>query len=138
LPPQIEAYFHGVPAGKVPRAGSTGDKYRDRQLAWQLPKQDLALAYCKHVEPQHHASYEDFINARNEIALDIAYVTDTTPFNVVRGGVVVARRRRRLPLSGGITPVFVWVVVVGDRAKPQPGSRTLHENLSRAKSIPEM
>jgi hypothetical protein len=48
----------------------------------QLPKQDLALAYCKHVETQHHPSYEDFINARNEIALDIGYVKDNNNSSV--------------------------------------------------------
>lgn len=44
----------------------------------QLPKQDLALTYCKHVEQRHHQSYEDFINARNEIALDIGYARECT------------------------------------------------------------
>lgn len=42
----------------------------------QLPKQDLALAYCRHVEPTQAASFEDFITARNEIALDIAYAKE--------------------------------------------------------------
>lgn len=42
----------------------------------QLPKQDFALAYCKHLDQQHHSSYQDFVNARNEIALDIAYVKE--------------------------------------------------------------
>lgn len=40
-------------------------------LLYQLPKQDLALAYCKYVDKEHTGSYEDFIAARNEIALDI-------------------------------------------------------------------
>jgi hypothetical protein len=75
---QIEEYFQQLPPSKVPRLGSPGEKYRDKQLMLQLPKQDLALAYCKHVETQHHPSYEDFINARNEIALDIGYVKDST------------------------------------------------------------
>lgn len=44
----------------------------------QLPKQDLALTYCKHVDQRHHQSYEDFINARNEIALDIGYARECT------------------------------------------------------------
>jgi len=34
----------------------------------------LALAYCKHVEKENHSAYEDFVNARNEIALDVAFV----------------------------------------------------------------
>uniref|UniRef100_T1HYZ1 PET domain-containing protein n=4 Tax=Rhodnius TaxID=13248 RepID=T1HYZ1_RHOPR len=44
----------------------------------QLPKQDLALAYCRHVDPSQHTSYDDFITARNEIALDIAYAKEAT------------------------------------------------------------
>lgn len=42
----------------------------------QLPKQDLALAYCRHVETGQASSFEDFITARNEIALDIAYAKE--------------------------------------------------------------
>lgn len=45
--------------------------------AFQLPRQDLALAYCRYVEPQNHTSYQDFVAARNDIALDIAYVKET-------------------------------------------------------------
>lgn len=44
--------------------------------AYQLPRQDLALAYCRYVEPQNHTSYQDFVAARNDIALDIAYVKE--------------------------------------------------------------
>lgn len=51
--------------------GTPGERYRDKQLLAQLPKQDLALTYCKHVALEHHNSYEDFVSARNEIALDI-------------------------------------------------------------------
>jgi len=88
---QIEEYFQQLPPGKVPRLGSPGEKYRDKQLMLQLPKQDLALAYCKHVETQHHPSYEDFINARNEIALDIGYVKDNNNNNSVSSTVYTRR-----------------------------------------------
>lgn len=40
-------------------------------LTYQLPKQDLSLKYCKHIDKENVGSYEDFIAARNEIALDI-------------------------------------------------------------------
>lgn len=66
----------------MPKLGTAGEKYRDKQLAYQLPKQDLALAYCKHVDPTHYNSYEDFVNARNEIALDIAYAKEVTTTTV--------------------------------------------------------
>lgn len=60
----------------MPKIGSTGEKYRDKQLAYQLPRQDLTINYCKHVDTEHRASYDDFIAARNEIALDVGFVRD--------------------------------------------------------------
>lgn len=73
---QIQRYFDMLPAEKVPKTGSDGERYREKQLSYQLPKQDLALSYCKHVESQHNSSFEDFVSNRNEAALDIAYVKD--------------------------------------------------------------
>nr|XP_018910458.1 PREDICTED: prickle-like protein 3 isoform X2 [Bemisia tabaci] len=70
---KIKQYFDCFPEHQVPCLGTPGDKYRDKQLVLQLPKQDLALTYCRHVEREHQQSFEDFINARNEIALDIGY-----------------------------------------------------------------
>lgn len=55
----------------MPKINSIGDKYRCKMLTLQLPKHDLALTYCKHIDKEGIASYEDFISARNEIALDI-------------------------------------------------------------------
>jgi len=75
---QVEKYFNSLPSNKVPKLGTAGEKYRDKQVVVQLPKQDLALTYCNHVEQRHHQSYEDFINARNEIALDIGYARECT------------------------------------------------------------
>lgn len=60
----------------MPKIGSIGEKYRDKQLSYQLPRQDLTINYCKHVETEHRASYDDFIAARNEIALDVGFVRD--------------------------------------------------------------
>lgn len=74
---KIQRYFDVIPSEKVPKIGTQGERFRDKQLVYQLPKQDLALAYCKHVEESNRSSYEDFVAARNEIALDIGYVKDT-------------------------------------------------------------
>lgn len=60
----------------MPKLGTAGEKYRDKQLAQQLPRQDLTLKYCKHVENDNRASYEDFIAVRNEIALDVGFIRD--------------------------------------------------------------
>lgn len=73
---QIRHYFDLLPDDKVPKINTVGEQYREQQLAHQWPKQDLALNYCNHIEPQNSASYEDFVGGRNEIALDIAYVKE--------------------------------------------------------------
>lgn len=46
-------------------------RYRELQLALQLPRQDISLAYCKYVEEVHWRSFEEFVRVRNEHALDI-------------------------------------------------------------------
>lgn len=74
---KVQKYFDSLASDKVPKLGASGEQYRDKQLSYQLPKQDLALAYCKHVEPQNRSSYEDFVSARNEIALDIGELLDS-------------------------------------------------------------
>lgn len=68
---RINRYFEQLPLEKVPKIGSEGARYREQQISYQLPKQDLSLEHCKHLEDVHEASYEDFVTARNEIALDI-------------------------------------------------------------------
>lgn len=65
-----------LPEIAVPRLGTPGERHRDRQLAIQLPKQDLARAYCRHLDPKHAGSADDFMAARNEIALDIGSVQE--------------------------------------------------------------
>lgn len=70
----MQKYFDGIVPEKVPKIGSTGETHRNKQLSYQIPKQDLALNYCKHVEAQNKGSYEDFVSARNEIALDIGEI----------------------------------------------------------------
>lgn len=75
---KIQRYFDLLPPEKVPKLGTTGEKYRDKQLALQLPRQDLTLKYCKHIENDNRASYEDFIAVRNEIALDVGYIRDAS------------------------------------------------------------
>lgn len=66
-----------MPTEKVPKIGSNGEKYRDKQLLVQLPRQDLTINYCKHVDDESRASYDDFIAVRNELALDVGFVKDS-------------------------------------------------------------
>lgn len=73
---QVDEYFAQLPNNKVPRWSSPGEEYREKQLQVQVPKQDLSLAYCKYLEKIHCKSFEEFVNTRNEIALDIAYARE--------------------------------------------------------------
>ncbi|XP_020280380.1 uncharacterized protein LOC109853064 isoform X1 [Pseudomyrmex gracilis] len=73
---KVEEYFTMLPEISVPRLGTPGERHRDRQLAIQLPKQDLARAYCRHLNPKDASSADDFMAARNEIALDIGSVQE--------------------------------------------------------------
>ena len=38
---QIEEYFDNLPRSKVPKIGSSGERYREKQLLLQMPRQDL-------------------------------------------------------------------------------------------------
>lgn len=80
---QVEEYFSMLPEISVPRLGTPGERQRDRQLAIQLPKQDLARAYCRHLDLKDASSADDFMAARNEIALDIGSVQEVSEKDLV-------------------------------------------------------
>ena len=50
-----------------------GVAYREAQLLQQLPKQDLSLKSTHHISQRDQSSYQDFICARNDIALDVGH-----------------------------------------------------------------
>ncbi|VDO84584.1 unnamed protein product [Heligmosomoides polygyrus] len=80
MEPKVEEYMAQLPNHIVPRVNSSGEKHREKQLLTQLPRQDLSVAYCRHLGSQTERKvYEEFINARNEIALDIGYVAANIP-----------------------------------------------------------
>jgi len=74
--PRVQEYMRQLPAGKVPRIGSDGEHYRERQLSLQLPRQDISSKHCSHLDPQHQSSYNAFVSARNDVALDVGHVVD--------------------------------------------------------------
>ncbi|EJD75263.1 LIM-9 isoform [Loa loa] len=77
---KVEEYMAQLPNHVVPRVNSNGEKFREKQLMLQLPRQDLSAAYCKHLSNNiERKLYEEFINARNEIALDIGFVCPVIP-----------------------------------------------------------
>ena len=64
-----------LPNHKVPRLGSPGEKYRDIQLIYQLPKQDLSSDFCKMIQtPVEVKEYKVFRELRDNIAMDIGIV----------------------------------------------------------------
>ncbi|XP_067133704.1 four and a half LIM domains protein 2-like [Centruroides vittatus] len=71
---KIQEYFVQIPSQKVPRLGTLGEKYREKQLIAQLPKQDFSPRYCKFLGKEYQQQYADFIKERQRTALDIAYV----------------------------------------------------------------
>ena len=71
-----------LPNHKVPRLGTTGEKYRERNLVHQLPAQDLALTHCRHVAAEQQRAFRDFVQARNDIALDVGFVRELSHSSV--------------------------------------------------------
>uniref|UniRef100_A0A1I7ZX43 LIM zinc-binding domain-containing protein n=1 Tax=Steinernema glaseri TaxID=37863 RepID=A0A1I7ZX43_9BILA len=80
---KVEEYMSQLPNHCVPRVNSMGEKYRERQLMVQLPRQDLSVSYCKHLNnPTERKVFDEFVQARNEIALDIGYVSSNIPHSM--------------------------------------------------------
>ncbi|XP_067131736.1 four and a half LIM domains protein 2-like [Centruroides vittatus] len=73
-PDKIQLYFTQIPCEKVPRIGTSGEKYREKQIITQLPKQDFFENFCKFLQKEYQKQYADFICERNKTAMDIAYV----------------------------------------------------------------
>ncbi len=46
---QAETWMRQLPEEKVPRLDSDGEKYRELQLVYQMPKQDLDERHCHHL-----------------------------------------------------------------------------------------
>lgn len=44
---KVEEFMSKLPNHVVPKNNSVGEKYREKQLMIQLPRQDLSMAYCK-------------------------------------------------------------------------------------------
>ncbi|VVC88528.1 unnamed protein product [Leptidea sinapis] len=76
---QTELYWSSLSERAPSIGGATGTAawraWRTRALATQLPPQDLSLAHCKNIDEVHRKQFEDFIAARNEIALDIGFAS---------------------------------------------------------------
>ncbi|KAJ3633698.1 hypothetical protein MTP99_010631 [Tenebrio molitor] len=82
---QVDQYYSSLPTHEVPKLGSKGENARLQRIVKQLPKQDLALTACKFIEDSVKSSYQDFISARNEIALDVGIAKPAPPNSICDG-----------------------------------------------------
>ena len=87
-----------LPEEKRPRRDSDGEKYRELQLVYQLPKQDLSLSHCHHMGgDEQRAAFSDFVSARNALALDVG--------RAVEAAVTRPCRKCRKPVAAGALAV---------------------------------
>lgn len=69
---EILLFFENYPQDQIPRLGSHGEKWREKALIYQIPKQDVCLDNCRFIKTNEaREEYEKFINDRNMNALDI-------------------------------------------------------------------
>lgn len=68
---RINRYFEQIPLEKVPKIGTVGANFREQQIVQQLPRQDLSMEHCRHLEDEQRNAFDDFVTVRNEIALDV-------------------------------------------------------------------
>ncbi|GMR48882.1 hypothetical protein PMAYCL1PPCAC_19077 [Pristionchus mayeri] len=68
-PDTVHAYFSSLPAERVPLVGSSGAKWRLRQLRHQLPPHDSDPSYCGHQSEDEKRQIEHFDKRRQEECL---------------------------------------------------------------------
>ncbi|XP_074604751.1 four and a half LIM domains protein limpet isoform X2 [Brevipalpus obovatus] len=71
---QIEDYFSKLPRGKVPRIGTPGEEWRNRQLSIQIPQQDFSPHYNKFLGDETRKKFLNFVKIRGQKALDVGIV----------------------------------------------------------------
>lgn len=92
--------------GRHPAASTSS--YRDEQISFQLPRQDISLDYCSYpLNELSRSTYLQFVDKRNSLALDVGVVVQVRPAHLLSGS---QEGFRKPPLSGCPTP---------DRARAQ-------------------
>lgn len=66
---QIHMYFACLPEDKIPYVNSTGEKWRLRQLQYQLPPQDSDHRYCFKLYPEEEREWKEFEQRRKRECL---------------------------------------------------------------------
>lgn len=68
-----------MPKDFVPIEGSSGEKWRERTLMYQVPKQDISKEFCKYLgDIISMKKYQKYIDNRNNRALDVAICLKNT------------------------------------------------------------
>ena len=44
---ECESFFEKYPKDRIPKLGTDGEKWREKALMFQMPKQDIAKDFCK-------------------------------------------------------------------------------------------
>ncbi|XP_029901395.1 prickle-like protein 1b isoform X1 [Myripristis murdjan] len=68
-PEQVQMYFSCLPEDKVPYVNSPGEKYRIRQLLYQLPPHDNEVRYCQSLTEEEKRELHMFSAQRKREAL---------------------------------------------------------------------
>ncbi|XP_022082070.1 prickle-like protein 3 isoform X2 [Acanthaster planci] len=76
-PAKVEDFMNSLPNNQVPRLHTAGQKYRDRQLILQMPRQDLAEEFCRHIlDAASTECFYQFVELRDEVAFATGRVKD--------------------------------------------------------------
>ncbi|KAH8373028.1 hypothetical protein KR009_010550 [Drosophila setifemur] len=97
-PDQVRLYFSQLPDDKVPYVNSPGEKYRVKQLLYQLPPQDNEVRYCHSLSDEERKELRIFSAQRKREALGrgaVRLLSDERPC-----------KECEEPLSGGDIVVF--------------------------------
>lgn len=68
-PSQVQQYFSSIPDDKIPYANSYGEKYRIKQLLYQLPPHDNEARYCGSLTPEELEQLKLFSQQRKRESL---------------------------------------------------------------------
>lgn len=81
---QIDLFFENYPTNNIPRLGTYGEKWREKALMQQMPKQDISKDFCKFLSGDlSQKRYISFLEERNLKALDIGVCFKNKSENIV-------------------------------------------------------
>lgn len=76
--------MNSLPNDQVPRLHTPGEKFRDRQLIIQIPKQDMAEEFCRHLgDATAVENFNQFLELREEAAFGVGRVKEYLPQDTV-------------------------------------------------------